>query len=96
MNAELGNNLLLNPCLTQKSANNNSTEMLNIREIRWSWRLIGVPIATCEYMSPAAKIQNSVITIVLFSEAILNGLMLKIEKYAPKQKNKIVCGINAL
>ena len=88
MNAELGNNLLVNPCFTQKSANNNSEEMLNIREIRWSWRLIGVPIATCESISPAAKIQNSVITIVLFSEAILNGLMLKIEKVIVYEKKQ--------
>ena len=87
MNAELGNNLFVYPCLTQKSANNSSAGILNIRAKRWSWRLIGVPIATCENISPAATIQNSVITIVLFSTAICNGFLLKIEKYAPRQKN---------
>jgi hypothetical protein len=39
---------------------------------------------------------NRTIIIALFSETILNGLISKIEKYAPRLKNRIVCGIKAL
>jgi hypothetical protein len=39
---------------------------------------------------------NRIIIIALFSETILNGLISKIEKYAPRLKKRIVCGIKAL
>ena len=67
-------------CLRHQSANNSNAKILIIRERRWSWRLIGVSFTTCESKSPVAKMTKRIIKNVLFSIAIFNGLILKIEK----------------
>ena len=46
-------------------------------------------------MSPAAKSTNNVINSDLFLIIDSSGFMFSIEKYAPRQKKRIVCGIKS-
>jgi hypothetical protein len=79
----------------QKSAIINKIGMLQINDRRCIWRLIGVPTTTCEKISKKANIINNVVNKILFSIITFNGLTLKIEKYAPRQKKSTVWGMNA-
>ena len=47
-------------------------------------------------MSPIAVIANSVVNNTLRLMNVSRELISNIEKYAPRLKNRIVCGINAL